>query len=214
MADVDIDELKKMSPERRLHALRELEEKSRKEIEEARKLMAESEREIEVKEELERDMPIPQLAAVDIDSLFSPEEKDIFRMKRFSGEARKAEADEEVAAKGKNRGEAGEARPAEKKDFLEEMIRADKTPQLGEQEAHQYGARLEMIRDRVYELRDMTDNDPGRFKRYEAQYKEELEQMKNEMEGIHEKYKTAGDAVVQESTIGNQIDKLLSWYRT
>lgn len=208
MADVDVEELKKLSPEQRLKALKALEEKSRKEIEEARKLMAESEREIEVEEEHRRDMPIPQLTSVDIDSLFSQEEKEMFKAKRFISEKRDA---------GEDGGKEGtlieDAAAGQRRGVLEEVLGREKQPELGEQEAHQYGARLEMIRDRVYQLSDMTNQDPARFAKYETEYKEELEEMKKEFEEIHHKYKTAGDAVAQEATIGGQIDKLLGWYR-
>lgn len=212
MADVDIEGLKKLSPEQRLRALKALEEKSRKEIEEARKLMAESEREIEVEEEHKRDMPIPQLASVDIDSLFTQEEKEMFKAKRFVGESR-AEEETKAAKEVREETPLEDRRAAERMGVLEEVLGREKAPELGMEEAHQYGARLEMIRDRVYELQNMTNDDPNRFMKYEQEYKEELEEMKKEWEDIHQKYKTAGQAVAEEATMGNQIDKLMNWYR-
>ena len=66
----DFDELKKLSPEERVKKLKEIEERNKKEIDEARKLMTESIRQIEVEEEMRRDIPIPQLTSIDIDTLF------------------------------------------------------------------------------------------------------------------------------------------------
>jgi len=199
MADVDVDELKKLTPEQRLKALKALEEKSKKEIEEARKLMAESEREIEVKEEHQRDMPIPQLTSVDIDSLFSPEEKEIFKAKRYVSEPKTFE-------------EVSTEKKSEPGDMLEEVVQKEKQFEI-EQQQGQYGQKLEQIHDRVYQLQEMAETDPARFMKYENDYKEELAMMKNDFENIQQKYKTAGDTVAELSTMGNQIDKLLGWYK-
>lgn len=77
-----LNEIKKLSPEERIKKLRDVEEKNKKEIEEAEKLIKDSIREINVKEEI-KDLPIPQIKAVDIESLFAPEEKEVFAAKRY-----------------------------------------------------------------------------------------------------------------------------------
>lgn len=216
MADFDAEELKKLSPERRLKVLKELEEKSRQEIEEARKLMAESEREIEIKEEIERDMPVPQLAAVDVESLFTPEEKELFRTKRFIGQKKEDEQAESREKIKRVLGTDEDDRWAQRRGVLEEVLDKDNFQQH-QQEAKQqsqYTEKLESIKDRVYQLQTMAESDPARFMKYESKYKEELEMMKNEWEGLHEKYKTMGDAIAEESSMGKQIDKLLHWYIT
>ena len=74
----DIDELKKLSPEERIKRLKELESAKRKELDEAEKLMKESVGEMEKAEEIRQKMPVPQMKAVDIDSLFTQEEKEIY----------------------------------------------------------------------------------------------------------------------------------------
>lgn len=209
MADFNAEELKKLSPERRLMALKELEEKSRKEIEEARKLMTESQREIEVEEEHKRDMPIPQLISVDIDSLFTQEEKEIFKAKRFVGE-KGIDISEDAGKKESKSPE--DIRIAQRRGVLEEVLEKENAPDMSLQEAHQYGARLEQIRDRVYQLQDMTQSNPDRFHQYESHYKEELEEMKKDWEQIHHKYQTAGEAAA-EHTMRGQIDRLLDWYK-
>lgn len=107
---MDLDDIKKLPPEERLKKLKELEESRKKEIEEARKLAAESEHEIAL-EEIKRDIPIPQLTSVDVDMLFSQEEKDIFKSKRFTGEKIK---------------EQKEVIPNQHIDQLEKMIEDEK----------------------------------------------------------------------------------------
>jgi len=83
MKDKKLEELKKLPPEERIEKLRELAEKNRKEIEEAQKLIKESKQELEKKEKEKIDIPIPQIKAFDIESLFTEEEKEIYREKRF-----------------------------------------------------------------------------------------------------------------------------------
>lgn len=78
----NLKEIKKLSPEERIKRLKKIEEKNKKEIDEAEKIIKDSVREINIKEEL-RDLPIPQIKAVDIESLFAPEEKEVFATKRY-----------------------------------------------------------------------------------------------------------------------------------
>jgi len=77
-----LNEIKKLSPEERIEKLKKIEEENKKEINEAEKIIKDSIREINVKEKI-RDLPIPQIKAVDIESLFSPEEKEVFAVKRY-----------------------------------------------------------------------------------------------------------------------------------
>lgn len=91
-----IKELKKLSPKERVEKLKELQKKDREEIEKAQRLLRETEEEISRQEETEK-IPIPQLKAVDIDALFSAEEKELFKAKRFAAEpGRKVEKPKEA----------------------------------------------------------------------------------------------------------------------
>ncbi len=113
---MDIKELRKLPPEERIKKLKDLEEERKKEIEEAQQLIRESNVEIEDEEEKRRQIPIPQLRTIDIDHLFTREEKELFKVKRFISEIRKEdEADE------------GEERP------LEETV-AHEAPKLTEEQ--------------------------------------------------------------------------------
>jgi hypothetical protein len=108
MADEDkLKELKKLSPKERFEKLKELQKKDREEIEKAQRLLQETEEEISKQEELAK-IPIPQLKAVDIGALFSPEERELFKAKRFIAEGPKKEEEPE---------EAGRKRPEEKAEL-------------------------------------------------------------------------------------------------
>lgn len=74
-----ISELKKLTPEARLKKLKEIEEKSKKEIEAAQKLIKESEAEITEKKKFEEKVPIPQLIAEEVESR---EEKEMLKAQR------------------------------------------------------------------------------------------------------------------------------------
>ena len=83
-----IAELKKLPPEERLVQLKKLEEKRKKEIETAQKLMQESEKELKTTRELEEKISIPRIAASGGEEfLQSEEERQIFRVVR--GDMRK-----------------------------------------------------------------------------------------------------------------------------
>lgn len=97
MTKEDIKEMKKLSPEARINKLKKLQEENKEEIAEAQKIISESEEEMATEERL-RDIPIPQLKAVSIDALFSPEEKELFRAKRFA-EEKHAEPEERKEAR-------------------------------------------------------------------------------------------------------------------
>ncbi len=79
----EIEEIKKLSPEERIKRLKKLEDEKRKEIEEAQKLMKESVVELEREEKIKKEIPIPQVKAVDIGGLFTKEEKQLFATKRY-----------------------------------------------------------------------------------------------------------------------------------
>ncbi|MBI2545820.1 hypothetical protein HYV81_01430 [Candidatus Woesearchaeota archaeon] len=97
MADDIVAKLKELMylpPEERLKRLREIEERNKKEIEEAHKLMQESEAELVEEEKEKEQLPIPQLKAVDFDTLVSEEERRIFATKRQVSARKKDDEDE------------------------------------------------------------------------------------------------------------------------
>ncbi len=81
----DMDDIKKLDPYDRVDRLKKLKKEREKEMEEASKLIDDAVKEIESLEEL-KEIPIPQIKAVDIESLFTPEEKEVFKAKRFAEE--------------------------------------------------------------------------------------------------------------------------------
>jgi hypothetical protein len=88
----DIDDLKNLTVEDRIRKLKELEKKKKEEILKAQELLKNSEDELEDKENQKRQIPIPQMRAVDVSHLFSEEERQIFNTKRFSqGKPKKEE---------------------------------------------------------------------------------------------------------------------------
>lgn len=87
----EIDKLKGLSPEERIKRLKELEQKRKKEIESAQKLIKQTEIEIEEKSKEKQQLPIPQLKSEDLASLTSKEEKEIFKIKRYESSSEKKE---------------------------------------------------------------------------------------------------------------------------
>ena len=125
----EIKDLKKLSPEERIKRLKTLEAEKRKELQEAEDLMKESEFELEREEKIKREIPIPQVKAVDIDQLFTQEEKQIFAAKRY---VQKKPAEE-----------GAEEKPPEEKALEDEVL--EEQPQLTQEqieEQRQYGQQL------------------------------------------------------------------------
>ncbi len=124
MAKEDIDELKKLSVEERIQKLKELEDKKKEEIKKAHELLKTSEEELEDKEKEKQQIPIPQLKSVDVTGLFSSEEKEIFKTKRFESSEKKEETDLEEAVFTE-----GEKLPPEQKaDQVQYRIQLSKEP--------------------------------------------------------------------------------------
>jgi len=139
MADDEIEKLKRLPPDERIRRLRELEEKNEREIDKAQKLIKESAVEMEEKEEQIKQIPIPQLKAVDISELFSGEEKQMFATKRY----------EEV--------------PKEEKKILEETVAAEE-PKLTEEQKIEAERQYQ-----IRQLEEVpTENIYGMLRQYEG----------------------------------------------
>jgi len=185
----DLDDLKKLSPEDRVEKLKEIEEKNKKEIEEAQKLMTESMRELESVEEMKRDIPIPQLTSVDVDTLFGTEEKEMFKTKRFES------SDKKVIEK-----EQGET--------LEESLAKEKTPDLPDDIVKQYTQQLQDMSNRLSEFKNM---DEAHFQKYQNQYEEELGVMYDNAKKA-EQYASMHEQV-ESMHISDQIGDMIGGYK-
>ena len=122
------EELKKLPPEERIKRLKELQEQDKKEIEEAAELMKQSQNEADANAEELRRVPIPQFKAVDLDSLFTEDEKDAVSVSRY--------LDAELRKKRAHR--------------LDELTKEDKAPQsLDKQIEHEQVAQTEKVREEM-----------------------------------------------------------------
>jgi len=155
----DLEELKKLGPEERVKKLKEIEERNKKEIEEAQKLMTESIRQIEVEEGIKKNIPIPQLTSVDVDTLFGSEEKEMFKMKRFGSGDKKEE---------------GSVTEIKEGPSLEESVQMEKPKDLPPDVVKQYTQQLEQISNRIDQFKNM---DEQHIQKYKQDYAEELTQM-------------------------------------
>lgn len=123
MADA-LDELKKLPAEERLKRLKEIEERDKKEIEAASKLIKESEGQIEEERKIKEQIPIPQLKAVDISSLFTENEKQMYATKHFvDSKGKRPELEETVKQEQQRR--IAELDEMEKEKFFHELPTQD-----------------------------------------------------------------------------------------
>jgi len=157
MAEEDIiEKLKKLSPKERAEKLKELQKKDKEEIEKAQKLLQETEEEIGRQEEAEK-IPIPQLKAVDISALFSPEEKELFKAKRFETGKLKVEKPEKVKSKKEELELEQIAAESQKLSPEEAANQAQYLDNLSQKPAEELYNKIKDISD-VFLLVDIIDN--------------------------------------------------------
>ena len=168
----EIDELKKLSPEERIKRLKKLEEEKRKEIEEAEKLMKESVTELEREEKIKKDVPIPQVQAVDIDQLFTAEEKQLVATKKYQdSKLRLEEGEEKKLGKEKPEKTLEDEVWKEQLNLSEEQLEQQR--QYGEQLAAEPANQLyEAARDAYEEFRETGAVDPATVYRLDVAIRE------------------------------------------
>ena len=167
----EIDEIKKLSPEERIMRLKKLEEEKRKEIEEAETLLKQSEGEMEQEEKLRKEIPIPQVKAVDIGQLFTKEEKQLFATKRY--QESKLKEPEEVADKA--------AEP--EKSELEEVVWKE-APQLTPKQLESQKAYGQHLAQQMT-VRDINDEIYGINRQAEEQGYMSVEMQENKARMIY-----------------------------
>lgn len=188
---MEIDEIKRLGPKERIKRLKELEEKRKEEIDEARKMITESEHEIIV-DEIKRDIPIPEMTAIDPSTLFGETDKDMWRSKQYAPRQGKKEDESGVISQ-------------KAIEELEDLIVNEKTQKDMERSARaqQYTAPLEQIKqgnERLADIYSEIKEDPSRM-----QYmREEIHKIEENMERIQQ-YKNLDDATREEMDISERM---------
>ncbi len=121
MAKDEMDELKKLSPQDRLKKLKEIEDRNKKEIQEAQKLMKQSEAELEEEEKTKKQLPLPQLRSIDDSNLFGKgtQEDDMLATKQFK-QIRRGKKEEELEEQVEEKGGALENTVSREREWLKE----------------------------------------------------------------------------------------------
>ena len=181
MAEKDIKELKKLSPEERIKKLKELQEKDKKEIAEAQRMISQSEEQLAREDEL-KDVPIPQLKAVSIDELFSPEEKELFKAKRFV-----SEIPSEEEAKAQQQKPLEDVAHEEAPELTEEQRQAQIHYQIqAEQEARRPAGDLYNEMKTIYtQVRETGEFTPGQRERVHIIQYADIEKVQEMRKGAY-----------------------------
>lgn len=159
------DELKGLSPREKIKKLKELEEKKKKEIDDAQKQIRESEKELSAEEEWTRKVPIPQVAREDF-SGSTQEEREILEAHRGLG-TRKIVAEEEKSKKNSvddfvsedKRRQDLEFLAAEKTGIPPQLFNTDYAKHLSRQPVEELSKNLGDIYKRVEEKGYMNAED-------------------------------------------------------
>jgi len=152
-----IEKLRRLSPKERIEKLKEIQEKDKKEIEKAQELITESEDQAAQEEEIKK-IPVPQLKSIDIGALFSSEEKELFKTKRFTSETTEEKEEEEKPEKEK--GSQLEQELANVQTLPEEQERAhmDYVNQLSQKPASELKEKMANIYSAVKEKGYMSES--------------------------------------------------------
>lgn len=207
MTEKNLEELKKLSPEERIKKLKELQEKDKKEIAEAQKMIGQSEEQLAVEHEL-KDIPIPQLKAVSIDELFSPEEKELFKAKRFIAES-PAPAEEEKSSEAKPlesvAEEASRLPEDERQAQIQYQIKAQQEAQRPAMDL--YNEMREIYKD-VKETGEITPEQMGRVHIIQYADIEKVEKMrKGEVQYAASEAQAAARKMVASQRMGQWINR-------
>lgn len=198
------EEIKGLPPEEKIKRLKETEEKKRKEIEEAQKMLREAEKELTDKEEWQRKVPIPQVAAEEVEEM-SEAEKEIVKAHRgIRGKKAGREEEEE-----KSFGEKGGRRKSGE-ESLEEAVakeRAELPPELRESE---YARRLsqEPIEELYQELRGIRQEAEERgyiSPEMERRAEYRIAAMENKLEDIEEGRYSLTEEVAEKALLTKAI---------
>jgi hypothetical protein len=201
---VKLEDLKKLTPEERIRKLKELEQEKRNEIDEARKLITESENEIGREEEIKREIPIPQVKAISIDQLFSKEEKQIFGTKRFADEEENGAEEAEQARLEET------VKKAEIKKGLTEEDEEYITKQVEKPTTEFYGRVQDVYKQAKNEIAyegQMSDETRDQIMHV---YVEQKERERRDREGV---YNVPAAMEEQFNTAKQLVQNLVDWYR-
>lgn len=124
------DDLKNLPPEDRIRKLKELEKEKKKEIEEAHKLLRESEEELTEKHKWKEKIPIPEVAKEELEEL-SEEGKQLLKLHKGLRVKPPAEEEKETVA------------PRRRKGGLEETVEQEKVTLPREAQGMEYGPQRE-----------------------------------------------------------------------
>lgn len=174
MAD-ELKDLERLSPEARIKKLKELEEKRKKEIEDAQELLKKSEAQLEEEKKIIEQIPIPQLRAVDIDSLFSESEKELFKAKRFTSAAAKKE--EKIKQKVADQVDLEETLEQEAHHVKPEQQELQKQYQI--ELSQEPAAKLAEMAHNLYETVKQQGGDMNDYQRQQAYNIEKAKEMKD-----------------------------------
>src|SRR3989338_8023544 len=203
----DIESIKKLPPEVRIKKLKEIEAKRKKEIEDAIKLEQQTQEEMEETEKKLREIPIPQMTAFDVSQLFTREEKEIFRTKRFQGPETKLEEEDAVNMVKKKAGEISEleetiweapSRKFESEEF--QAVYKSQISQLSKTPAEELYSNAKGMYDKFKEKIWEAPSRKFESEEFQAVYKSQISQLSktpaeelySNAKGMYDKFKETG----------------------
>lgn len=187
----DIKDFEKLPPTERIKKLKEFEERKKKEIAEAERLMQQSEVQIEQEMWKKNNLPLDQMKVFDEGMLRSPEEREMVKAKQYTSDVKEHEE-----------GSAAE------QEMLEEVLQKEEPRKLEEGALQQYGQKIDDLKSELYKIEDRAEAGNSVYEDKQRAY-----EIHDQLEDMNQEYKSTADAIQHTINVGDRvIDKIKGSY--
>ena len=187
----DIKDFEKLPPTERIKKLKEFEERKKKEIAEAERLMQQSEVQIEQEMWKKNNLPLDQMKVFDEGMLRSPEEREMVKAKQYTSDVKEHEE-----------GSAAE------QEMLEEVLQKEEPRKLEDHALKQYGQKIDDLKSELYKIEDRAEAGDSMYEDKQRAY-----EIHDQLEDMNQEYKSTADAIQHTINVGDRvIDKIRGSY--
>ncbi len=186
----DFKDFESLPPEERIKRLKEFEEKKKKEIAEAERMVEDSKEEIKEETRKKEQMPIDQMKVFDENMLRSSEEKEMVKAKLYISDDKDESSDAE-------------------QDMLEEVLQKEKPKPLPEGTLQQYGQKIDDLKGELYKIEDRAEAGNSMYEDKQRAY-----EIHDQLEDMNQEYRSTADAIQHTISVGDRvIDKIKGSYQ-
>ncbi len=186
----DFKDFESLPPELRIKRLREFEEKKKKEIQEAERMVEETVEEIKEETLRKEQLPIDQMKVFDGNMLRTGEEREMVKAKQYISDIKEEES------------------TANEDAMLEEVLQKEHPEPLAEGTLQQYGQKIEELKNELYKIEDRAESGGSMYEDRQRAY-----EIHDQLESMNMEYRSTADAIQHTINVGDRvIDKIKGSY--